>query len=150
TGVVFRPAAAEPVPGVTGAVEIAVGADHACARNRDGNVVCWGANGYGQLGDGTNRDRTEARPVAGAGDVARIFSGYGYTCAIRRGGDVACWGRLYEGVRPVRSSVPVRVQGLDDVVDVGIGPEHACAVRRDGTVRCWGVSLMSDILDNLS
>jgi alpha-tubulin suppressor-like RCC1 family protein len=51
------------VEGVTGAVEIVVGSDHACARNAAGVVSCWGRNDKGQLGDGTKTDRTTASPV---------------------------------------------------------------------------------------
>ena len=51
------------VEGITGAVEITVGGDHACARNAAGVVSCWGRNDKGQLGDGTNTDRATASPV---------------------------------------------------------------------------------------
>ena len=36
---------------------------HACAVDTDGRVLCWGGNTWGQLGDGTTADRTEADPV---------------------------------------------------------------------------------------
>ncbi|HJL14314.1 MAG TPA: hypothetical protein RMH99_01590 [Sandaracinaceae bacterium LLY-WYZ-13_1] len=39
--------------GVSGAVDLAVGDDHACAALADGGVRCWGLNVRGQLGDGT-------------------------------------------------------------------------------------------------
>lgn len=45
-----------PVPGLTKVLELAMGADHVCAR-RDGDVYCWGANRSGQLGDGTKEMR---------------------------------------------------------------------------------------------
>lgn len=41
------------VPDVTDATRIAVGADHACARRRTGELVCWGSDVHGQLGRGT-------------------------------------------------------------------------------------------------
>ncbi|HEX7603719.1 MAG TPA: hypothetical protein VF316_19005 [Polyangiaceae bacterium] len=45
-----------PVPGLSKVLELAVGADHVCAR-READVWCWGANKSGQLGDGTKDTR---------------------------------------------------------------------------------------------
>jgi alpha-tubulin suppressor-like RCC1 family protein len=39
-----------------GAVEIAIGYDHACARFATGEVWCWGRGDMGQLGDGKGTD----------------------------------------------------------------------------------------------
>ena len=45
-----------PVTGLAGALEIAVGTDHVCARTAS-DVYCWGSNRAGQLGDGTTERR---------------------------------------------------------------------------------------------
>lgn len=45
-----------PVTGLAGAVEVAVGTDHVCARTTS-DVYCWGSNRAGQLGDGTTERR---------------------------------------------------------------------------------------------
>jgi hypothetical protein len=42
---------------------IAAGAYHALARNRNGELLAWGHNGFGQLGDGTDRDRDTVVPA---------------------------------------------------------------------------------------
>ncbi|MGZ3455968.1 MAG: hypothetical protein ACXVEF_40555 [Polyangiales bacterium] len=39
-----------PVEGVTGAVEVVAGGQHACARLSDGGVWCWGLGLFGELG----------------------------------------------------------------------------------------------------
>jgi alpha-tubulin suppressor-like RCC1 family protein len=41
------------VPELNDVVQIAAGANHACALKRDGTVWCWGSNGSGQIGDGS-------------------------------------------------------------------------------------------------
>jgi len=43
-------------PTVPATVALAAGASHACAALGDGRLRCWGANGAGQLGDGTTAD----------------------------------------------------------------------------------------------
>ena len=62
--------------GITDAVAVTVstpsrvGEGHACVMHRDGEVSCWGANAFGQLGDGTSEPRltpTAVRPLRGFG-----------------------------------------------------------------------------------
>jgi hypothetical protein len=60
----------EPVEitGVDDAVEITMGAAHACARRSAGDIVCWGDDGLGQGGTGQpsrppSLRRADPRPV---------------------------------------------------------------------------------------
>ncbi|HEY7676271.1 MAG TPA: hypothetical protein VIG69_04315, partial [Candidatus Methylomirabilis sp.] len=53
---------AVPVP-LTGAVGLAAGFKHTCALLVTGQVGCWGENGQGQIGDGTNTDRLAVTAV---------------------------------------------------------------------------------------
>ncbi|MCC7541014.1 MAG: hypothetical protein IT379_32645, partial [Deltaproteobacteria bacterium] len=55
-----------PVSGIVDAVSLAVGRNHACVAERTGEVLCWGSNRYGQLGDGAGGDRRET-PVSVVG-----------------------------------------------------------------------------------
>jgi hypothetical protein len=50
------------VAGVAGAVEIALGYQHGCARDAAGNVFCWGRNDDGQLGQPTQVEIDEGQP----------------------------------------------------------------------------------------
>lgn len=54
-----------PVPGLADVIEIRSGAGHSCARRRSGQVLCWGTNESGQLGDGTAVTRFSPTPVLG-------------------------------------------------------------------------------------
>jgi len=53
------------VRGITGAIAIAAGNQHACAVLSDGSVKCWGDNGVGQLGDGTEKESDTPVSVSG-------------------------------------------------------------------------------------
>ncbi|MCC7540951.1 MAG: protein kinase [Deltaproteobacteria bacterium] len=59
-------AAPLPVRGIEHATLLSVGWQHACALVADGAVRCWGANGYGQLGNGAQTPAENA-PVAVTG-----------------------------------------------------------------------------------
>jgi alpha-tubulin suppressor-like RCC1 family protein len=52
------------IEGLTGAVEIAVGARHACALLENGQIKCWGNGFLGELGDGEGQSSAEPVDVA--------------------------------------------------------------------------------------
>ena len=111
------------------------------ALGDDGRVGCWGHNGYGQLGDGTNSSRRRPVPVESVESATSIAVGEFNSCAVLEGGEVRCWGRndlgnCGDGGANNRLS-PVSVSALDEVVEVTVGATHSCARRSDGSVWCW-------------
>ncbi|MCC6271547.1 MAG: RCC1 repeat-containing protein, partial [Microbacteriaceae bacterium] len=133
------------VQGLTGAVELAVGWSHSCARLSNGGLRCWGGNGVGQLGDGTTQTPRGA-PVAvlDIGQASQLAAGEFVTCARIGTTSVYCWGsdqygQLGNGGTNTSSATPVQVTSLVAPTAIGSGPNsrHVCAV--DGfAVRCWG------------
>jgi alpha-tubulin suppressor-like RCC1 family protein len=92
------------VSGLTrGVTAIAVGGGSgegrdACALRSAGGVVCWGGNKFGQLGDGTRRNRVTPVAVSGlTSGVRAIAVGAAHSCALRSAGEVVCWGLNYNG-----------------------------------------------------
>ena len=65
---------------------------HTCALRGTGEVVCWGYNDAGQLGDGTTVDRAAPVAVKGISGAAQVAAGEEFTCARLATGGVKCWG----------------------------------------------------------
>lgn len=129
------------VPGVLNAVQVVAGAQHSCARTRDGAVYCWGGNSEGQLGSGSLEvSRPTARRVA-LPTVDNLFAGQRGTCAQTRDG-LWCWGdnefgQLGNGSL-VDQPLPVRSDMLEGPIDqVGLGAGFSC-FRRGEEVHCLG------------
>ena len=135
------------VMGLAGAIEVAAGGSHSCARRpisgTSPNVQCWGLGTSGQLGQGMNA--TSLVPVTvNISDVAELALGLNHSCARRGDGTVWCWGLNANGQLGNNSTtnrnVPVAVSGLTNVVDIAAGNAFTCARRSDGTVMCWGAN----------
>jgi alpha-tubulin suppressor-like RCC1 family protein len=122
--------------------QLAAGAQHTCVLLSNGGIRCWGANTFGQLGDGTNT----ARPSPASADVitgaqAVATSGH-HTCALLQSGGVRCWGlnsggQLGDGTTSNRSS-PGATDVLGGVRALAASSSHTCALMASAGVRCWG------------
>jgi alpha-tubulin suppressor-like RCC1 family protein len=141
------------VPGVAGAIAIAAGSAHTCARVA-GAVVCWGGNDGGQLGRGNGGEfdaSGNAAPMAGIADAVEVALGAHFTCVLSATGQPSCAGASFhgeigDGTRNSRRT-PVPVLGIADAVHVAAGVRHACAVRRTGEVLCWGSAWRAQLGD---
>lgn len=122
------------VPGIVGAVSISVANAQACAALADGHVECWGYNGSGQLGDGTNEDRHAPVRVLDLIDVVEVSLGDWHGCGRTASGSVACWGSM----GGADSGTAALAAGVDDAIAVSSGGSHSCVVHLGGTVSCWG------------
>lgn len=82
------------VDGIGDVLEVSAGYGATCARADDGGVMCWGRNGDGQVGDGT-QSRLVTMPtqisIVPVAPAFGISTGYGFTCAPFADG-VRCWG----------------------------------------------------------
>jgi alpha-tubulin suppressor-like RCC1 family protein len=113
---------AQPVDVVglsSGAIAISAGSLHTCALLVTGELKCWGANSYGQLGDGSTVDRLVPMIVAGNNLFASVAAGdLFHTCAVNRARGAMCWGANDAGqlgigfaVVPGSHILPVAVLG---------------------------------------
>ena len=117
----------------------------------------WGANAYGELGNGTTTNSSVAVSVSGLPNGAtKIAAGARHSFAIQPDGSVVAWGRDAAGELgnggTANSSTPVAVSGLgagSGVVALAggappisstspSGDGHSMALKSDGTVVGWG------------
>ncbi|EDM81589.1 regulator of chromosome condensation, RCC1 [Plesiocystis pacifica SIR-1] len=136
------------------AIDIDAGYTHTCAVLEGGDVVCWGANGSGQLGYGNtdtigdNETPASAGTVDLGGPAISVGAGNEYTCAVLEGGAVRCWGlgtlgRLgYANTDTIGDDESPASAGDVDVggnaLTFSAGFDHGCAMLEGGGVRCWG------------
>ena len=130
---------------------IAAGNSHSVFLKTDGTVWTAGANGMGQLGNGTFADSTVVTQVQIA-SVAAISTYADHTLALKRDGTVWAWGLNLacqlgdvSGATPcVNQRVPVQVLGLSNVLWIAAGGSHSLALVRAsptdtfGSVWGWG------------
>lgn len=150
---------------LTGVVSLTAGEDHTCARLNTGTVKCWGENLYGQIGDGTQIDRTT--PVSTlAGSATALDAGFYHTCVLLSSTKVQCWGynqhgELGNGTSGNPSLVPVSVCAtgasvpcgsnlLTGVSAVAGGYYHTCALMAAGGAKCWGDRSVGQLGDGIT
>ena len=118
-----------------------------CAVLRDGKVVCWGDNAYGQLGDGSTRPSLTPVRVRGLEKAVAVSVGETGACAVTEDGLVHCWGDALDSANgspvdahgnAVWAKAPVQVRGISSAVQVAVGTGFSCALLRDKSVACWG------------
>jgi hypothetical protein len=122
------------------------GAFLTAARSASG-VFDWGANGDGQLGNGTTTASTTpgelTDPVGGADQIA---AGSDFAMAIGGDGNLYTWGDDSEGqlgngtTTSTPTTTPTKVTLPNDVVpdEIAAGSDFAMAIGSDGNLYTWG------------
>ncbi|MCF7732604.1 MAG: PQQ-binding-like beta-propeller repeat protein [Akkermansiaceae bacterium] len=115
-------------------------------------VLAWGSNTYGQLGDDTTTGRLLPTPVINTGalsgkTITTVSCGYLHSLALCSDGALAAWGYNVHGELgnggSDQSNVPVAVDRSGalagkTVVAISAGPFHNLALCADGSVVAWG------------
>ena len=156
---------------------VAAGGSHSCAlRNPDATPIdevwCWGANGDGQLGDGstTPRDVPVKATLGGFLSPLEITAGDRHTCIRTINTSTSntfaqCWGSDDDGqigdTATGDKTTPVTpkglaeiddddpVTGVDLVTSISAGRWNTCATLVDTTVSCWGLNQFGQLGDGV-
>jgi alpha-tubulin suppressor-like RCC1 family protein len=147
--------APHPVPGLAGIVSLAAGGRHNLALRGDGTVWAWGANDYGQLGDGGTQARNLPVQVPGLAKVRQIAAGYDHSAALLEDGTAWAWGDNNQGQLgnpvPERSLAPVPISGwnapLKDLDTLRAGGYHTLLLTRGRKLLACGQNVFGQLGD---
>jgi hypothetical protein len=146
---------------------ITVGDAHSCVLKNFGEVQCWGANGSGQLGNGSTSPASFS--TVALNDVTALNAAGNTTCArvgYAPAASYYCWGAMPDGISAIPRFVNLldtallpqavvqlldaeplvndggmvqNVPGLESsaFVHIARGTTHSCGITIDDRVKCW-------------
>jgi hypothetical protein len=120
---------------------ISAGESHTCQIFSE-ILRCWGLNASGQLGDGTNTQRTSPTSTYPGVSFYSVSTGQNHSCAITTGGVLMCSGentenQLGDGGNTDRTAWTVIDVGVS-YASVSGGDLHTCGITTAGVLKCWG------------
>ena len=143
-------------------VSIVCGGIHSTALDNTGKVYAWGANGDGQLGDGTNVYKNTSTLI-NTGAIANkvivsIACGYSHTIALDNTGKVYAWGangdgQLGDGTSGTgtNKNTPILINTgaiMDKIiVSIACGSNHTIALDNNGNLYAWGKNIFGQLGD---
>ena len=147
------------------ATAVSAGVEHSLALLKDGTVMAWGNNLFGQLGSDPRTGRSSVpvpvcmtveapcKPENYLKEVKEIAAGGYFSLALLDNGTVLAWGwntagQLGQPSRVKQSEVPLAVPGLSHVTAIAAGWGSGLALPEDGRVMAWGENRLGELGDN--
>jgi len=118
---------------------VAVGNDFGCGLVSS-NVVCWGDNSQGQLGQGSTQQFNAPVAVTGISDAMSLSVGSQFACVLSSTNGTFCWGdnssgQIATGTQDQTTRVPV---AFGSAAAITSGAKHSCALLLDASIKCLG------------
>jgi alpha-tubulin suppressor-like RCC1 family protein/uncharacterized protein YjdB len=139
------------VPGDVRFSQLSTYGRHTCGVSTDGKAYCWGYNGWGMLGNGSNASQSPTPvPVAGNLTFRSVTAGSDHSCGITTDNRAFCWGnndwrQLGSGTAP--TSTPVVVPGNLSFAKITAGQSYTCGLTTGGDTYCWGANSIGQLGD---
>ena len=133
---------------------LAAGRNATFARLSNGQVLSWGENTYGQLGNGLSPTigtvpgyvcavHAKAPCSAHLEGVLEVSGSATSAVAVQQGGSVVGWGSNTDGElggKTAGAKVPIAIKGLKKITQISEGPSTTVALTQAGTVYSLGLN----------
>lgn len=134
-----------------GLLNVAPGDRHNIAIAANGNLWAWGFNAYGQIGDGTNTNKTNPVIIDSAQNWVDAAAGQYHSIGITADGKLMGWGRNNRGQlgdgTTTNKKKPVQIGNATDWVSVKTGDNHSLGLKADGSIWAWGWNITGQLGD---
>jgi len=140
------------LPGTLRFAQLSTYGRHTCGITLDGKAYCWGYNGWGALGSGSNATQSPTpMPVAGNIAFRSISAGSDHTCGVSTTNQAYCWGnndwRQLGNGGSAFSGTPSLVAGSLAFAKITAGTGFSCGIATGGATYCWGANSIGQIGD---
>ncbi|MEV5573137.1 Ig-like domain repeat protein [Spirillospora sp. NPDC052269] len=144
------------LPAGVALTQVSAGWYHSLGLTSDGRVLAWGANNYGQLGDGTttSSDTPVETHLPPGVTVTQVVAAGWVSLAVTADGRVLSWGynnngQLGDGTTTTRYTPgDVDLPAGAYVTQVAAKTNHVLAVTSGGQVLAWGNNVHGQLGDN--
>ena len=124
---------------------------HTCGITAAGKAYCWGYNGWGALGNGSNAPMSITPVAVGGGITFRsISAGADHTCGVSTDNRAFCWGNndwRQLGKGTVFTSMPTLVSETLSFAKITAGTGFTCGITTGGETYCWGANQIGQLGD---
>lgn len=130
---------------------LAAGGFTTCGLTATGAAYCWGYNGRGTVGDGTETHRAAPTPVSGGLTFRFLSVGEFHACGLTTSDEAYCWGWNSAGQAGAPMSgyqcsggaglcirTPVRAASSLTFRTIGASSASTCATTTTNETWCWG------------
>jgi len=149
----------KPVKLLDNIEDVAAGSSHSLALDKEGNLLAWGNNINGQLGNNGAGELVSGRfggktltlrqPDKIMSEVKLIAASRNNSAVLKNDGSLWVWGENRYGQigdgTTINSGTPIKI--LDDVETYSLGMKHVMAIKQDRSYWAWGSDVNGELGD---